>query len=302
MSVEQRDFCRLPPARTGAMQVRQANRLRASALICSALLLLLSTAARAEKKPLWEAGLGIGALSFPDYRGSNESQLYPVPVPYFVYRGKILKADKDGVRGELFNKKHVELSVSVSATIPVKSENNAARRGMPDLQPTIELGPSLDLHLWRSPDENTKLDVVLPLRAPLTIESSPQSIGWVFSPRVNIDLDNVAGHTGWNFGCGVGPLFADRKFHDYFYSVASPFATTQRPAYAARGGYSGVHFLTSLSKRFPKYWVGAYMRYDVLDGAVFDDSPLVKSKGYWAGGIGIAWMIGESKRLVETQD
>jgi outer membrane scaffolding protein for murein synthesis (MipA/OmpV family) len=264
--------------------------------------LLLSTTARAQKKPLWEAGLGIGGLSFPDYRGSNESQVYPVPVPYFVYRGKILKADKDGVRGELFNKKYVELNVSVSATIPVKSENNAARRGMPDLQPTIELGPSLELHVWRSPDENIKLDVVMPLRAPVTIESSPQSIGWVFSPRVNLDLDNVAGHAGWNFGFGVGPLFADRKFHDYFYSVAPQFATAQRPAYEARGGYSGVHFLTSLSKRFPKYWIGAYMRYDALDGAVFDDSPLVKSKGYWAGGIGIAWMIGESKRLVETQD
>jgi outer membrane scaffolding protein for murein synthesis (MipA/OmpV family) len=42
------------------------------------------------QKPLWEAGLGIGAVTFPDYRGSDESQVYPVPVPYFVYRGKFL--------------------------------------------------------------------------------------------------------------------------------------------------------------------------------------------------------------------
>ncbi|HEY4368111.1 MAG TPA: MipA/OmpV family protein [Steroidobacteraceae bacterium] len=258
--------------------------------------------ARAEQKPLWEAGLGIGALSFPDYRGSNESQIYPVPVPYFIYRGKILKADRDGVRGELFNKKYAELNMSVGATIPVKSDNNAARTGMPDLQPTIELGPSLDLHLWRSANAGIKLDVVMPLRVPLTIESSPQSIGWVFSPRLNLDLNDVAGHPGWNFGFGVGPIYADRKFHDYFYSVAPQFATADRPAFSAHGGYSGVHFLTALSKRFPKYWVGAYMRYDNLSGAAFEDSALVKSKSYWAGGFGIAWMIGESKQMVETED
>lgn len=272
------------------------------AIAFGSLALLSSATANAEEKPLWEAGLGAGALSFPDYRGSDESQVYPVPVPYFIYRGKILKADRDGVRGELFNKKYVELNVSVGATIPVKSENNAARAGMPDLQPTIELGPSVELHLWRSPDENFKLDVVMPLRAPLTIESSPQSIGWVFSPRVNIDLANVAGHAGLNFGFGAGPIYADRKFHDYFYSVAPGFATADRPAYTAHGGYSGFHVLTSFSKRFPKYWIGAYMRYDSLSGAVFEDSPLVRSKGYWAGGFGIAWMIGESKRMVETQD
>lgn len=255
-----------------------------------------------EQKPLWEAGLGIGALRFPDYRGSDEAQVYPVPVPYFIYRGRIFKADRDGVRGEIFNRRYVELSMSLNATIPVESENNAARRDMPDLQPTIELGPSLDLHLWRSADEDMKLDLVMPLRVPLTVENSPQFIGWVLSPRINLDLHNVAGYAGWNFGFGAGPIFADDKFHEYFYSVAPQFATANRPAYEAEGGYSGMHFLTSLSKRFPDYWIGAYMRYDTLSGAAFDDSPLVRSKHYLSGGFGIAWMIGQSKRMVESED
>jgi outer membrane scaffolding protein for murein synthesis (MipA/OmpV family) len=124
----------------------------------------------------------------------------------------------------------------------------------------------------------------------------------VFSPRVNLDIENVAGKAGWNLGLGVGPIFADRKFHDYFYSVAPRFATPSRPEYAAHGGYSGTHFLASLSKRFPGFWVGAYMRYDALQGAAFDDSPLVKRKSYLAGGFGIAWMIGQSETLVESED
>lgn len=261
-----------------------------------------AAALQAEEKPLWEAGLGVGALVFPDYRGSDEMTVYPVPVPYFVYRGKFLKADRDGVRGELFNRDYVELSISVNATIPVQSEDNAARRGMPDLKPTLELGPSLDVHLWRSASGDTKLDLILPVRAPVTVESSPQSIGWVFSPRLNVDIENVAGFTGWTFGAGVGPIYAADKFHDYFYTVAPRFATAERPAYEAKGGYSGTQFLAALSKRYPKYWVGAYMRLDTLSGAEFEDSPLVRRKSYLAGGIGIAWMIGESKRRVETDD
>jgi len=166
----------------------------------------------------------------------------------------------------------------------------------------VEAGPSLNLHLWHSPDRRMKFDVVLPLRFPLTLESSPQFIGWNFSPRLNLDVENVAGWPGWNFGIGAGPMFAARKYHRYFYSVDARYATVDRPAYDARGGYSGLQVISALSKRFPKYWVGAYLRYDALQGAQFEDSPLVKRKHYLAGGVGIAWLIGESARTVAASD
>ena len=271
-------------------------------LICSVVFALLAPAARADEKPLWEFGLGAGAIAFPDYRGSDEARVYPVPVPYFVYRGPFLKADRDGLRGKLFNREYVELDLSVSATIPVSSEDNAARRGMPDLKPTLELGPSLEVHLWRSADRDTKLDLVMPLRVPITLESSPRSLQWMFAPRLNIDFENFGGHAGWNFGAGVGPVFAADKFHEYFYSVPAQFATPQRPEYRADGGYSGMHVLAAVSKRFPKYWFGAFLRYDWLGGAEFADSPLMRRKNYLAGGFGFAWMIGESKRRVPTDD
>ena len=271
-------------------------------LICSVVFALLAPAARADEKPLWEFGLGAGAVAFPDYRGSDEARVYPVPVPYFVYRGPFLKADRDGLRGKLFNREYVELDLSVGATIPVSSEDNAARRGMPDLKPTLELGPSLEVHLWRSVYRDTKLDLVMPLRVPITLESSPRSLQWMFAPRLNIDFENFGGHAGWNFGAGVGPVFAADKFHEYFYSVPAQFATPQRPEYRADGGYSGMHVLAAVSKRFPKYWFGAFLRYDWLGGAEFADSPLMRRENYLAGGFGFAWMIGESKRKVATDD
>lgn len=275
---------------------------RLALVACGFALALLEPAAHAEEKPLWEFGLGAGAIAFPDYRGSDETQVYPVPVPYFVYRGRFLKADRDGLRGELFDRAYAELSLSVSATIPVNSEDNDARRGMPDLEPTLELGPSLELHLWRSADSAMKLDLVMPLRLAVTMESSPRSLQWLFAPRLNLDVENFAGRAGWNFGAGVGPVFAADRFHEYFYSVPAQFATADRPEYDADGGYSGMHVLAALSKRFPKYWVGAFLRYDWLGGAVFEDSPLLRRQNALAGGFGFAWMIGESKRRVTIDD
>jgi outer membrane scaffolding protein for murein synthesis (MipA/OmpV family) len=119
---------------------------------------------------------------------------------------------------------------------------------------------------------------------------------------VNLDIADVAGFTGWNFGAGAGPLFADAKFHRYFYSVTARDVQPGRPAYEADGGYSGAHLLLSISKRFARYWIGAYMRYDSLAGAAFEESPLVRQQNYIAGGFGIAWMIGESRRMVEVDE
>jgi MipA family protein len=60
--------------------------------------------------------------------------------------------------------------------------------------------------------------------------------------------------------------------------------------------------LAALSKRYPKLWVGAYMRYDTLAGAAFVDSPLVQRKSYWTAGFGFAWMIKKSAQVVEIPD
>jgi outer membrane scaffolding protein for murein synthesis (MipA/OmpV family) len=255
------------------------------------------TSAETRPLPLWELGLGIGAVSFRDYRGSDTTHAYPVPVPYFIYRGRYLQADRNGLKTKLLNQDRVELNISLNATTPVR--NNAAREGMPQLRATVEIGPALDVHIWRSESEKLKLDVRLPVRAVSTI-GSPGFIGWFFAPNVNLDVADPAGFAGWRLGLLTGPLFAARRYDEYYYSVAPQYATPLRPAYQASGGYAGTQVLASLTKRYPKFWAGGYLRYDTLTGASFESSPLVKTHSYWSAGLGIAWMIGQSSRLVEV--
>src|SRR5260221_8763967 len=209
----------------------------------------LAGAAAAKEEPLLEFGLGLGALAFEDYRGSATTHVYPLPVPYLLYNGRFLKADREGVRGTLFNQDWVELNLSGNATTPVR--NDRARHGMPDLKSTLEIGPSLDFHLMHSADSRIKLDLRLPLRSAVTVGASPKFIGWTFTPRLALDVAAPAGFASWNTGLLVGPLLADRRYHAYFYSVAPPYATAARPVYQATGGYARKQALPAVSEASP---------------------------------------------------
>jgi len=276
--------------------------MRRKMLIASALVVGVMQMSRAETRqaPLWEYGLGIGAITFQDYPGSDTSRVYPIPTVYFVYNGTFLKADRNGVRGLLLNQDWVELNVSGGVSAPVR--NDTAREGMPELRPTIQLGPSVDFHLVHSNAGRVKLDLNLPVRAAFTIAGSPQDIGWVFEPRLILRFKDTFGMRGWDVDLGSGPMYADRRYHDYFYSVAPQYATATRPAYAAPGGYSGTQFGITLAKRFPKFWFEAYLHYEALRGAVFAASPLVQRDYDWSAGVGFAWLLGKSTRLVEVSD
>ena len=266
------------------------------------LLLVLAVAqpviAAESEKPLWEAGLGVAALSFPAYRGSDQSSNFLMPVPYFTYHGRILKADRHGVRGRLFDSERLELTVSGALSPPASSDDITARAGMPDLKATFELGPELDVTLWRSENRARFVKLLLPVRAAFTLEGSPRDIGIVAHPKLNLDVTDMPGLPGWNIGLLAGPLYGDARQHAYYYGVAPQYATAGRPAYEAKAGYAGMQYLAAVSKRYPSFWVGAFVRYDSLAGASFADSPLVRSKDYFAGGVAISWILGESSTRV----
>lgn len=277
-----------------------------SKLVAVAGLAVLSTlsvtAQAAEEKPLWEAGLGLATVSFPAYRGSDQRSQFLLPSPYFVYRGEFLKADREGMRAELFESDRLELTVSGALSPPASSDDILARAGMPDLDANIEFGPQVNVKLWQGEQPGRQLKLLLPLRAAFTLNKRFQSIGWVLHPKLNLDVGSLPALPGWNIGLQAGALFGDRRQHQYFYGVDNAYATAGRPAYEARGGFAGMQYLVGVSKRYEKHWVGAFLRYDNLSGASFADSPLVRTRNYVAAGVAISWILGESSTRVMTDE
>jgi len=264
-----------------------------------ATLSLLVDSATAEEAPLWEVGAGAGAIAFPDYRGSDQSNVYPLPVPYLIYRGRYLQADREGLRGILMKQPRAEVNISVNATTPVDSDHNEARAGMPDLDAAVEIGPSLNLMLWKDASGRATVEFRLPVRGAVTLSADPQWIGWQVLPQVNVDFRPAP---RWNIGMLAGPIFTDARYSRYFYEVAPRYATRERPVFEAGSGYAGTQFLLSTSRRFDKLWVGAFTRYDDLRGAAFAASPLMKQRHSWMSGVGFAWVFAQSTTLVALPD
>lgn len=253
----------------------------------------------ADTLPLWELGAGAAGAWLPDYRGSDEARGYVLPFPYFVYRGEFLRADREGVRAKFFEFKRVEMDLSLGGTVPVDSSSNRARAGMPDLRPTLEVGPVLIVHLAKDEDETHKLDLRMPLRRAITWEDGrPRDIGTLFFPNINLDRRLAMLGRRWNLGVVAGAYFGDRRYHDYFYGVAPEFATAERPAYTARSGFAGWQGIVALSARIGRAWVGGFIKGDSVRGAVFEDSPLVRKRENFSAGLGVSYVFSESERRV----
>lgn len=253
------------------------------------------------QRPLWELGAGIAVLSMPDYRGSDDQRGYAFPIPYVVYRGEILKVDREKIRGLLFKTEHLELDLSLNGTVPVRSKDSQAREGMPNLDPTLELGPQLKVRFFDS--EKYRFELHLPLRGVMAVDASEvRHAGWLTNPVLNLDVKDTGPDKGWNLGISGGPLWADARYHDYFYGVDPAYATAERPAYQAHGGYSGTQLTLAMSKRYEKMWVGAFVRVNDLHGTAFEDSPLLRSKTSYMAGFGVSWIFAQSGQRVLSDD
>jgi len=272
------------------------NLLRGVLLSCCC---LATAQAQTEIRPLWEIGAGFAAIDFPVYRGSDERKFYLLPVPYIAYNGEVLQVNRERVRGLIFKRDTVEMDISMNGSVPAKGAK--ARQGMPDLDPTLELGPSLNFHLWYTEDKHNTFDIRMPLRAVISSDFKHfRHSGWLFQPQLNLDFYDID-RSGWNIGLVGGVIYSDKHYHGYFYNVEPQYATAERPAYSAPGGYSGTQFIFAFNKRHEGYWTGGFMKWDSLKGAVFADSPLVKSKEYFTVGFAITWILDKSDKLVEVE-
>ena len=93
------------------------------------------------KLPLWEAGVGAAAFSTPAYPGASDRSNRWLVVPFLLYRGKVLRADQEGVGARLLDTDKIEFDVGFAGALPAHSNDVEVRRGMPDLGTLVEFGP-----------------------------------------------------------------------------------------------------------------------------------------------------------------
>ena len=263
-------------------------------------LMLTVPIVQAQELPLWEVGIGAGVLHLPYYRGVDQTRIYGIPFPYLKYRGEYLSIDEEGAHGRLFQSDNIKLELSLAGGVPVTSDGDSPRTNMPDLDPTAELGPSLEIRCWQNHDHRRTLWLNFPLRSALSVNINKIAFqGWTFSPYVEYTVESP--HPGdWKLGLAWGPLYADKAYHDYFYAVDPTYVTATRPEYSAAAGYSGNRVTLTLQRNIGDLWIGAFIRYDDLIGAAFIDSPLVNTHHYLASGLGFTWIISKSETMVSV--
>jgi outer membrane scaffolding protein for murein synthesis (MipA/OmpV family) len=251
-------------------------------------------------KPLWEVGVGGFAGSLPDYPAAGQNTVQAIALPYLVYRGDFWRVggeeNRGAISGRFVKSERFEFDITASAAFPVDSEDNKARRGMPDLDYLFGIGPQLIFRLINEPGHR-ELDFHLQARAVYSTDlSSIDSRGYVFNPKLSYSHEHLTGLDLRLFS-SVGPVFATEALMDYFYEVQPEFATPVRRVYDADAGYLGSNITLGVTKRFKdglRVLVGT--RVGIYSGATNRDSPLFENEWNHSVFAAFAWSFFQSER------
>ncbi len=103
-------------------------------------------------RPLWEVGaVGLG-VSQQAYPGSDRQVNRALALPWFVYRGRYLRADNEGVGLRAVRTPRYEFDVSAAGAFGSRAGDDPKRQGMPVLGTLVEIGPRLRVHLGGTPE------------------------------------------------------------------------------------------------------------------------------------------------------
>jgi outer membrane protein len=249
----------------------------------------------APAKPLWELGVAGGVVSTPSYPGAADRETRVLALPLVIYRGKVFRADQGGIGARLFKSDAAELDVGLAASLPARSDDVAARAGMPDLGGLAEFGPRLKLRLARF-DAQSGLRAELPLRAVIEVRSGLRHQGYTFEPR--LVYERRSGDGKWLFDTQLSAVVGDGKINRYFYEVRPEFATATRPAYSADAGLilvrAGVFAARVIN---PDLRVYGFLRAENYGSGANHNSPLHLRDNGVSAGIGLTWTFKRSVAL-----
>ena len=261
------------------------------------LLLAAASAAHAAEPdarnlPLWEAGVGAAAFSTPAYPGAEERTRRLLPAPFLLYRGRVLRADQEGIGARLVDNDRVSFDVGFAAALPAHSSDVAVRRGMPDLGTLVEFGPRVKFRFADMGDAG-RWRAELALRTVIEAHAGLRRQGWTLEPRLVWEKRGDGGR--WTVEAQLAAIAGDRRIHGYFYDVAPQYATAERPAYRADSGLMLVRTgVFGTWKVTPDVRLFSFVRFDSYASSSNRDSPLFRKNSGASAGFGFAWTLARS--------
>ncbi|UCH75384.1 MAG: MipA/OmpV family protein [Rhodospirillales bacterium] len=253
-----------------------------------------------EFKPKWEIGIaGAGAWT-PHYPAADEGGQRYGAIPYMIYRSRRLKIGEGGLlSGDIFESDRIDITASIRGSLPARSKDNKARAGMPDLDALAEFGPQVVIFLVKRPDVDS-ISLKLPIRFVASSDfTNLKYRGVVFQPRLAYEHETLFGSGALSGTVSLGPVFATERLMDYFYEVPPQYATPERPAFNADGGYLGSALALGLTYEISDQFsisVGTQLEY--YGGATNKNSPLHRSDTGVRAGAALVWKVWTSKSMV----
>lgn len=262
----------------------------------AALISLIVISPPAATKPLWELAGGVGYISIPRYPGSIQSKDYFIPAPVFHYYGEKIQIDKGKISSQIFKNERIHIQISADGTPPVDSDEIDARIGMPDLDATIQIGPSFDFRI-NNPKSDNDWSFKLPLRLSIATDLSHfDDRGFLLNPKLKFErqINSSSGYKKFQFT--MATVFASRRYLNYYYGVDAEFSTTSRSSYEPVSGYAGAYISAGISHKIGPWQWSAYSRVRWLNNTNFKSSPLVTTKQEKQIGLLLIYTFAQSSR------
>jgi MipA family protein len=264
-----------------------------AALSAVPLMALAQTAPSTEPtQPLWEIGVGAVAASQPAYPGAATNTSRAIALPFFIYRGEVVRAEQGNVGLRALKTPRYELDVGFSASLGSSANDVPERVGMRDIGTLVEFGPRLKINLGDISKGPSGVRLDLPVRGVFDLSNSFANRGISFEPQLSFDVPLPG---GWRGGVGLSALFGTQKLNETFYTVTAAEALANRPAYTAEAGLLSTRVSFGASKKLtPDLRALGFVRLDSTAGSANSNSSLITRSAGASIGVGLAYTFGRS--------
>ena len=247
-------------------------------------------------QPRYEVGVGFINLNLPHYPGSNSSKMRIIPFPWLVYRGKRLRIDEEGQRARIKFSNKYEISMTPYINFPVRS-GDGARKGMPNLDYLLGLGPQFILRL--SPE-----------KSPHYLSTTISAVGTLstnFTNRLNFEGIIIAPRLRYWYRLPQSPFtifsslyfqFGSSGINRFFYEVPSSQSTPERPNYQAKPGLIKMSTSIGMGLYLKNLFVFTSSSFQSLAFSENRSSPLVETQNNVSFILGAVWTFWESEEKV----